>query len=65
MDISMPVMDGYEASKGIRQLEQKYGVEKSRIIALSAHNSETIQNEAYACLMDSYGIIQSLIWFRV
>ena len=37
MDVSMPVMDGLEASKEIRLFEAEAGVEKTPIICLTAH----------------------------
>ena len=36
----MPIMNGYEASKRIRELEEEYSVESTVIVALSAHNTE-------------------------
>ena len=37
MDLEMPVMDGFTATKKIRQIEQKKGLEPIPIIALSAY----------------------------
>lgn len=37
MDLQMPVMDGYEAVRRIRDWERRVGREKTPIIALSAH----------------------------
>ena len=37
MDIEMPVLDGYEATKQIRQWERDSGLSQTTIIALSAH----------------------------
>ena len=37
MDIQMPVMDGIEATKTIREWEQRTGSEPIPIIALTAH----------------------------
>ena len=43
MDISMPIMNGYESSLKIRELEKKYGLDKdnarSYIVGLSAHST--------------------------
>lgn len=37
MDMQMPVMDGYEATRRIRAYETKAGIERTRIIALTAY----------------------------
>ncbi|MCK8463973.1 ATP-binding protein [Aliiroseovarius sp. S1339] len=37
MDISMPEMDGKEATRRIRTLEQDQGMDKTRVVALTAH----------------------------
>ncbi|GGJ52002.1 PAS domain-containing hybrid sensor histidine kinase/response regulator [Deinococcus roseus] len=36
MDIRMPVMDGYQATRSIRELEQTQGAERCKIIAFTA-----------------------------
>ena len=54
MDISMPEMNGYEASQAIRALEQKTGKARTPIIAVTAH---TLRGDEERCLqagMDDY-----------
>ena len=43
MDISMPIMDGYEATKMIRLTESDSKREQCPIVALSAHASEEVK----------------------
>ncbi len=54
MDISMPVMDGYEASRQIKAFIQENGLPPTPIIALTGH---ALKNDKQACLdagMDDY-----------
>jgi len=43
----MPVMDGYEAVQKIRSYEKKHRMEASKIIAVTALQSEAARAEAY------------------
>lgn len=54
MDVSMPVMDGYEATKQIRQYEQENELKRVPVIALTGH---ALKNDRAECLnagMDDY-----------
>ena len=54
MDCMMPVKDGFEATREIRRLEQKQGLGKTPIIALTA---SVIDDDIQRCFdsgMDAY-----------
>lgn len=54
MDIQMPVMDGYEATRRIRCWEQEQGVRSVPIIALSANAFEEDRQKAIAAGMSDH-----------
>jgi CheY-like chemotaxis protein len=54
MDISMPVMDGFQATREIRQMELEAGVQACKIVALTGLSSDASRNEAYACGSDLF-----------
>lgn len=54
MDISMPVMDGFEATRRIRAHEAQMGLTPVPIIALSGLATEDAQQEAFGSGMDVF-----------
>jgi CheY-like chemotaxis protein len=54
MDISMPVMDGFESTRLIRGFEREQHLPRSYIFALSGLASESAQQEAFASGIDLF-----------
>jgi CheY-like chemotaxis protein/HPt (histidine-containing phosphotransfer) domain-containing protein len=54
MDIQMPVMDGFQAARAIRDLERSQGTPHTPIIAMTAYSSTQDQQECRDAGMDSY-----------
>ena len=55
MDVKMPVMDGYEATKTIREIEKKNGrEERIPIIAMTANNMYEEIQECLSIGMDGF-----------
>ncbi|KAL6910353.1 hypothetical protein GGI43DRAFT_419759 [Trichoderma evansii] len=54
MDISMPIMDGFEATRHIRAHETQKGLTPVPIIALSGLTTEDAQQEAFGSGMDMF-----------
>ncbi len=54
MDISMPDMNGYEATKAIRKLEEKTGAPRTPIIAVTAHTLKGDSDHCFENDMDDY-----------
>lgn len=54
MDIQMPVLNGYEASRAIRRLEEEQRKQRVPIIALTAHAVHGVQEACFDSGMDDY-----------
>jgi len=54
MDIQMPVMDGYTATKKIREIEKDNNLEETTIIAMSAHSIEEEKEKATESGMNNF-----------
>lgn len=50
----MPVLDGYEAVQRIRSYERKHHLKASKIIAVTALQSEAAQTEAFSSGFDMF-----------
>ena len=54
MDLQMPKMDGFEASRKIRRLEQEQELDPTPILALSASVLGEVEKQCYESGMDDY-----------
>ncbi|RME18567.1 MAG: response regulator [Alphaproteobacteria bacterium] len=54
MDISMPKMDGKEATRRIRQMEAEMGLPRTRIVALTAHAMDGDASEILSHGLDAH-----------
>lgn len=54
MDIQMPEMDGLEATRAIRRIEQEKGRSRTPVIALTAHTLDDDRREVTAAGMDDF-----------
>lgn len=54
MDINMPVLNGFEATRQIRGFEKQRGVEAATIIALTGLGSASAQQEAFSSGVDLF-----------
>lgn len=54
MDVSMPHMNGHEATREIRRIEKEEGLSHTPIIAVTAHAMKTDQQNCFDAGMDDY-----------
>jgi PAS domain S-box-containing protein len=54
LDLEMPVMDGYEAAKRLREIEQEQHRKRLLIVAISSNDEEAIVQRALAAGCDHY-----------
>ncbi len=54
MDVSMPVMDGHEATRAITTFERSQGLTHTPIIALTGHAMKNDRDECFDAGMDDY-----------
>lgn len=54
LDCHMPVMDGFAASRAIREREQKVGGQRVQIIACTANATAEAERQCFEAGMDGY-----------
>lgn len=54
MDISMPVMDGFEATRLIRLFEKESGLPRRQVVAISGLASKDAQEDAFSNGLDLF-----------
>ena len=54
MDLEMPVMNGFEALAGLRALEAQSGGARSKVIAFSSYDDDSIRRKCAAAGFDGY-----------
>jgi len=54
MDIQMPVMDGFEATRRIRAMERETGVPRTPVVAVTAHVLEEEKDRCFYMDMDGF-----------
>ncbi|WPG98562.1 Hypothetical protein R9X50_00135400 [Acrodontium crateriforme] len=54
MDLSMPIMDGYEATRRIRKREEQASIKRARIVALTALGSNDAKRDACHAGVDMF-----------
>nr|OQO23743.1 hypothetical protein B0A51_08963 [Rachicladosporium sp. CCFEE 5018] len=54
MDLNMPVLDGFAATKQIRHFEKESGVQRAKIIALTGLGNKEAQDRSFACGTDLF-----------
>jgi CheY-like chemotaxis protein len=54
MDLQMPVMDGFEATRRLRELQSQGRMPRFPIVALTAHAGEADRRQGSAVGMDDY-----------
>jgi len=54
MDINMPILNGFEATRLIRAFEHQHGIQPAHIIALTGLGSASAQQEAFSSGVDLF-----------
>ena len=61
MDISMPIMDGYQSTLAIREFEKAYSIGNPvYIVGLSAHSTGVYKKKSFAVGMNDFSKVKFL-----
>lgn len=65
MDLQMPIMNGFECTQKIRELERANNLNPMYITGLSGHSDDTMKTKCYEAGMNNYSKHFGLVNLRI